>query len=165
MSIERGYGFEEQLRRLHEQEKYRREHVPKFKWPPIEKPNPEVIKRRRKRLLVNAMNAHIDIGHATGLMDSAEQVRHTHGLHPDEAALIDDVIVEVQQLLPRLTRAALARLVAAQPEDPDRYNLRAAKKILTAAGFADSDLTDENVKQIVDYRHLLLTLKEPPYAH
>jgi len=162
MSIESRFGYvtEEQLRRYREQKELEKKESPPFNWPPIEKPNPVVIRRRRKRLLVNAMKAHIDIGHAVGLTDAAEQVRSTVGLNPDEAALVDEAKIEVQQLLPRISRQTLVRLDASQPEEEGTYSLRAARSILKTAGFSDADLTEENVKQILDYRRLLLTLKQ-----
>lgn len=134
-----------------------------FQWPPIEieKPDPEVVKRRRKALLAETMVALIHIGHAGYLDDAAEALRGLREISPDEAALIDEVKREILELLPRLTRRTLSLLDASQPTDPEAgADIPAARSILRSVGFAADETNDVDVKQILGYRHLLLELKE-----
>ena len=165
MSIERGFRPPDaetwHPQNVKQEDRSGEKEPERVEWPPIEKPDPEVVKRRRKSLIVKTMVALIHIGHIGYLDDVAEALHGLHKISPDEAELVDEVKVEIQQLLPRLRRHTLLRLNESQPTDPEENaDIAAARLVLRSAGFGEGETKDADVSQILDYRHLLLELKE-----
>lgn len=71
----------------------------------------------------------------------------------------DEFLQEIDELLPRLTETTLGALGRSQPATVGEYNLEGARRLLQPK-FPEKELSDEEVKEILDYRHVLLALKE-----
>lgn len=72
----------------------------------------------------------------------------------------DEVVTDLNKLLSRLDVGALTSLGLSQPVVSGDYDLKKAKAILKANGFSNVELTDDTIKKILDYRHILIELKQ-----
>jgi|ERR1035437_2674254 hypothetical protein len=81
-----------------------------------------------------------------------------------DLTVADEVMAELNSLLPRLNEITLIHLGLSQPVVVGEYDLTKARKILIKSGFKDGELDDEQVKKILDFRHILMELKRRSIA-
>jgi hypothetical protein len=72
----------------------------------------------------------------------------------------DDFYNEIGRLLPRISEHDLTQLVLTQPSSLGEYNLEGAKSILQRIGFSGDELSEKNIIKILNYRNILIALKE-----
>ena len=82
-------------------------------------------------------------------------------LEIEKISLPEEDLVELSEDLEKLSYDNLVRLGISQLSEMGKYDIEKAKKILSEnAGYSEGELSDSKVEKILNFRHLLLALKE-----
>ena len=78
----------------------------------------------------------------------------------ERVSISNEDIKDINKDLERLNQNNLVRLGVSQPLEMGKYDFEKAKEILIGAGYSENELSEDKIKKILDFRHMLLAFKE-----
>lgn len=78
----------------------------------------------------------------------------------ERVSISNEDIKDINKDLERLNQNNLVRLGVSQPPEMGKYDFEKAKEILIGAGYSENELSEDKIKKILDFRHMLLAFKE-----
>ena len=96
-------------------------------------------------------------GHFNDLRGSKELMEK---LGIEGVSLLNEDLDSLNKYLERLSVNCLVRLGVSQPPEMGKYDLEKAKEILIGAGYSEDELSDDEIKKIMNFKHILLALKD-----
>lgn len=92
-----------------------------------------------------------------GDLKGAEELLEKLGIQ--RMSLFDEDLFILQDSFKRISEHDLMVLCTSQTSPHGEYNLVKARKILNGAGYSEKELTDNRIKKILDWRHVLIQVK------
>ena len=123
----------------------------------LEEMSPELLENIRGAVSNKIFEIMI-LGHFNDLRGARELMEK---LGIEEIFIPEDDSVELDEDIKKLSERALIEVGLSQPAVMGEYDLETAREILiNDSDYSENELSDDKIKKILNFRHLLLALKE-----